>query len=98
MQDWIPGSRARSQVYAGCVNLAARTTPRNDQKGTHIFSSFLALPLRILILSSSDSGIVSTHCVPVVLTTNGQSTANRMRSTPISITVQSKAGLEKKPL
>jgi hypothetical protein len=28
---WIPGSLARSQVYAGCVNLPAMLAPRNDQ-------------------------------------------------------------------
>jgi hypothetical protein len=29
---WIPGSRARSQVYAGCVNLPALRAPRNDSR------------------------------------------------------------------
>ena len=37
-------------------------------------------------------------CRPACSATNGQSTANRIRSTPISITQQSSAGLEKLPL
>src|SRR5215831_8649656 len=62
---------------------------------SHIFSSRWALPERILALSSSHSGTDSIHLVPGGFGTNGQSTANRMRSMPISITQQSSAGLEK---
>src|SRR5689334_22380504 len=61
-------------------------------------SSRLALPLNIFALSSSHSGTVFIHSTPGGLTTNGQSTANRMRSTPISWTQHISAGLEKLPL
>jgi hypothetical protein len=44
----------------------------------HIFSSRLALPLRILALSSSDSGTVCIHSNAGGFMTNGQSTANRI--------------------
>jgi hypothetical protein len=58
----------------------------------------LALLLRILILSSSHSGMVSIHCTAGLLATNGRSTANKMPSMPLAITQQSSAGLEKLPL
>ena len=61
----------------------------------HIRSSRLALPLNIFALSSSHSGTFFIHSTPGGLTTNGQSTANRMRSTPISCTQHISAGLEK---
>src|SRR3954464_10968060 len=65
--------------------------------GGYILSSRLALPLKIFALSSSQSGTVFIHSTPGGLTTNGQSTANRMRSTPISCTQHISAGLEKLP-
>src|SRR5262245_19328478 len=64
----------------------------------YILKSRLALPLKILVLSSSHSGTVSIHCTAGLLATKGQSTANRMRSMPISITQHNSAGLEKLPL
>ncbi len=44
----------------------------------HIFSKRLALPLRILALSSSDSGTVCIHSSAGGFMTNGQSTAKRI--------------------
>src|SRR5580704_16853453 len=44
----------------------------------HIFNKRLALPLRILALSSSDSGTVCIHSSAGGFMTNGQSTANRI--------------------
>src|SRR5262249_34758079 len=64
----------------------------------YILNSRLALPLKILVLSSSHSGTVSIHCTAGLLATKGQSTANRIRSMPISITQHNSAGLEKLPL
>src|SRR3954464_6488435 len=66
--------------------------------GDYIRSNRLALPLKIFALSSSHSGTVFIQSTPGGLTTNGQSTANRMRSTPISWTQHISAGLEKLPL
>ena len=45
-----------------------------------------------------DNGTVSIHCTAGLFATNGQSTANRIRSMPSSMTQHSSAGLEKKPL
>src|SRR5262249_36320766 len=75
--------------------------PARGEKGQgrrHIFNRRLALQERILALSSSHSGTDSIHLVPGGLGTKGQSTANKMRSMPISMTQQSSAGLEKLPL
>ncbi len=47
-------------------------------KMRHIFNSRLALPLRILALSSSQSGTVCIHSIAGGFMTNGQSTANRI--------------------
>src|SRR5579862_7149136 len=44
----------------------------------HIFRSRLALPLRILTLSSSESGTVCIQSSAGGFMTNGQSTANRI--------------------
>src|SRR5262245_59926383 len=71
--------------------------PRRSRPGQS-FSSRFALPLRIFALSSSHSGTVFIHSTPGGLTTNGQSMANRIRSTPISCTQHISAGLEKLPL
>src|ERR1051325_2334792 len=69
------------------------------QSARYILNRRLALPLNILALSSSDSGMPAIHSTAGLLScTNGQSTANSMWSTPISITQHSSAGLEKKPL
>src|SRR5215472_2049494 len=65
---------------------------------SYILKSRLALPLKILVLSSSHSGTLSIHCTAGLLATKGQSTANRRRSMPISITQHNSAGLEKLPL
>src|SRR3954464_355412 len=62
--------------------------------GDYIRSRRLALPLNIFALSSSHNGTVFIHSTPGGLTTNGQSTANRMRSTPISWTQHISAGFE----
>src|SRR5271155_307577 len=67
-------------------------------KQNQIFNSRLALPDRIFALSSSQSGTLSIQSVAGGLATNGQSTANRIWSTPISMTQHSSAGLEKLPL
>ena len=103
----------RYERSALTIELQARTgsaqTPehiasrgRNDWQSPatrrYIRSNRLALPLRIFALSSSHSGTVSIHSTPGGLATNGQSTANRMRSTPISCTQHISAGLEKLPL
>ena len=64
----------------------------------HIRKSRLALPERILALFSSHNGTFCIHSVAGRFATNGKSTANRIWSTPISITQQSSAGLEKLPL
>ena len=66
---------------------------------TYIRNSRLALPLAIFALSSSDNGARDSHCVAGLLSaTNGQSTANRMRSAPSSCIEQSSAVSEKLPL
>src|SRR5262249_10252068 len=88
------------------VSFAQKMGPRESrrnftrERGTvgYMRNSRLALPLRIFALSSSHSGTVSIHCTPGLLATKGQSTANRMRSIPISMTQHSSAGLEKLPL
>jgi len=64
----------------------------------HNRNNRLALPLSILILSSSHRGTLLIHSTAGGLGTNGQSTANRMRSMPSSITQHRSAGLEKFPL
>ena len=56
------------------------------------------LPLKIFALSPSDSGMSFIQSVAGGLSTKGQSTANRIWSTPISMTQHSSAGLEKLPL
>ena len=61
----------------------------------YIFSSRLALPLKILALSSAESWSSCIHFVPGTFCTKGQSTENRIRSTPSSIMEQSSAGVEK---
>src|SRR5262249_3846355 len=72
---------------------------RRSLGGSHYMrNKRLALPLRIFTLSSSHSGTVSIHCAAGLLATKGQSTANRMRSMPISMTQHNSAGLEKLPL
>src|SRR5262249_11270027 len=68
------------------------------RNGDYMRNSRLALPLRIFALSSSHSGTVSIHWTPGLLATKGQSTANRIRSMPISMTQHNSAGLEKLPL
>ena len=65
---------------------------------SHIFSRRLALPLKILVLSSAESWSSFIHFVPGTFCTKGQSTENRIRSTPSSIMEQSSAGVEKLPL
>src|SRR6266404_7661507 len=65
---------------------------------SYILKSRLALPLKILVLSSLHSGTLSIHCTAGLLATKGQSTANRIRSMPISMTQHNSAGLEKLPL
>src|SRR5919108_3691977 len=80
------------------TKMGERYPRRKVSVETYILNSRLALPLRILTLSSSHSGTVSIHCTAGLLATNGQSTANRMRSMPISMTQHSSAGLEKLPL
>ena len=47
-------------------------------ENNHIFSKRFALPLRILALSSSESGTVCIHSSAGGFMTNGQSTANRI--------------------
>src|SRR3954451_15625127 len=88
--------QARFERHAGAPSIADRAPQR--AAGGYIRSSRLALPLNIFALSSSHSGTVFIHSTPGGLTTNGQSTANRMRSTPISWTQHISAGLEKLPL
>src|SRR6516165_7610328 len=73
--------------------LAPHTMPRRERQSRpartadaqdYILKSRLALPLKILILSSSHNGTVCFHCTAGLLATKGQSTANRIRSMPIS--------------
>src|ERR1700733_3206035 len=61
-------------------------------------STRFALPPSIFALSSSQIGAVTIHWVAGAFSTNGQSTANRIRSIPISIMQHNSAGLEKLPL
>ncbi len=56
------------------------------------------IPPNIFILSSREIGAASSQSVPVLFDANGQSTENIMRSTPISIMLQTKALVEKLPL
>src|ERR1700676_4236826 len=71
---------------------------RQLPSAAYIRSKRFALPLRILTLSSSHNGTDCIHLVAGSLATNGQSTANMMRSTPISCTQHMSAGSEKLPL
>jgi hypothetical protein len=80
-----PASVGPGSAVHHCVLHRARDTPvltdrqklRAPRNDTYIYirSRRLALPLRILALSSSHSGTVSIHCVPGMLAMNGQSTA-----------------------
>src|SRR5262245_41682473 len=84
-----PDRYERSALTIELQALIAKQRPENiatygQCNGRYIRSSRLVFPLRIFALSSSHSGTVSIHCTPGGLATNGQSTANRMRSTPIS--------------
>src|SRR5258707_1034723 len=85
-----------SEIPAGAHSIPHRNSRRRGP--AYIRSSRLALPLNILALSSSHSGTVFIQSTPGGFITNGQSTANRMRSTPISWTQHISAGLEKLPL
>src|SRR5262249_21843999 len=88
------------------VSFAQKMGPRESRRNFareratagYMRNSRLSLPLRIHSLSASHSGTVAIHCTPGLLATKGQSTANRMRSIPISMTQHSSAGLEKLPL
>src|SRR5947209_18450151 len=90
----VASQRDLSRRRWGHANPAASS--RAEQ--CYIPNSRLALPLRIFALSSSRRGTVSIHCTAGLLATKGQSTANRIRSMPISITQHNSAGLEKLPL
>ena len=72
--------------------------PLSLKPARYIFRIRLALPDRIFALSSSHSGTVFIQSTPGGFMTNGQSTANRMRSMPSSCTQHSSAGVEKWPL
>ena len=91
----LKGTEAfQSSLHPNCSAGLILMSPRS--------ASHLQQPLGVagedLGLSSSHSGTDSIHLVPGGFGTNGQSTANRMRSMPISITQHNSAGLEKLPL
>src|SRR6202012_1300900 len=64
----------------------------------HNFSRRRALPDAIFSRSASLSDVLLSHCVPLALDANGQSTENMTRSIPISWMEHCKALSEKKPL
>src|SRR5580704_393331 len=76
-----PAIRLRALRFGGLIPIVARVASEGGsrgQKNGHIFNKRLALPLRILALSSSDSGTVCIHSSAGGFMTNGQSTANRI--------------------
>src|ERR1700719_3045751 len=88
------------ELRARCASSpgTGHTTRMRSEQMVHIRNSRLALPLRIFALSSSQSATEFIQSTAGLLGTNGQSTANRMRSMPTSITQHNSAGLEKLPL
>src|SRR5262249_30070329 len=93
-----PPSRRGRCAKDGGTRIPPQVVVRALKPIRYMRKSRLALPLKILILSSAHSGTVSIHCTAGLLATKGQSTTNRMRSMPISITQHNSAGLEKLPL
>src|SRR5579862_63546 len=95
----LPG-RVFSAHSRGSGNPALGPRLRGDERSvtTYMRSNRFALPERILALSSAESSTVAIQSIAGGFITNGQSTANRMWSTPISMTQHNSAGLEKLPL
>ena len=94
----LEAARAVPIRRAHCSLTLPPVGPRAGPIAAHNRSRRWALPLRILALSSSESGTVCIQSTAGGFITKGQSTAKRMWSTPISITQHRSAGLEKKPL